>query len=56
MRKLILMTLLSFCGGVFAHVKPYSHHHIGFLHPEEILALALLIAGGVVLGYRLAKG
>jgi hypothetical protein len=47
LRKLLVATLVLM-GGAFAHVKPFAHEHIGFLHTEDILlvgAVAALVLG-----------
>ncbi len=53
--SIFLLALLA--AGAYAHVKPYDHPHVGFLHPEELIAL-LAISGVslLLLGYRFIRG
>jgi len=55
LRSGALLTLLL-CKGALAHVKPFEHTHIGFLHPEELTAVAVLLSAlGAFLGYRAVR-
>lgn len=56
--KKVLGLLGSSFGLSFAHIKPVPHEHIGFLHPEDILLVGVVIAlvgGAFLLGFKLSK-
>ncbi len=38
---------LIYGGFSFAHIKPFEHNHVGFLHPEEMAIVlgAMVLAG-----------
>ncbi len=43
LRKLFAM-LGVFSVGAFAHVKPFPHEHVGFLHLEDVLVVGFAVA------------
>ncbi len=59
LKRTVLLKTLLLVSFTFAHVKPFPHTHVGFLHPEEVVvilgsALALGVAGFLL--YRRVKG
>jgi len=50
----LISLLLCLGREAYAHMKPYDHPHVGFLHPEELTVLLLILAVGLLLlGYGL---
>ena len=44
MLKKLFASLGAFSVGAFAHVKPFPHEHVGFLHLEDILVVGFAVA------------
>ncbi len=42
LKKLSAITL-TLSSGSFAHIKPFEHKHIGFLHLEDVVVIGLSI-------------
>jgi len=40
----IIYLLAFISSSSFAHIKPFPHNHIGFLHAEDIFIITSLIA------------
>jgi hypothetical protein len=57
LKRFLQAFLLSGAVFSFAHIKPFPHGHVGFLHPEDLVVLGavVVLAVGGLLVYRLAK-
>lgn len=48
MKKALAYLGVLYAGLSFAHIKPFEHQHVGFLHLEDLLTVLGVISVGAI--------